>query len=424
MSEPQAIVRWAVLVSAVGLAVSSNVFAGAREVSAGLERFEEVKDQAVPAVCEMTGLSSRGLLKVDMITRAEVADFVRRMTALEYPGDELVRRGRCLAELGLLPKDYDLTEGLIGLVGEQAGAIYDPHGKTLLGISDLPPQLQAGTTQKMIVSHEVCHALQDRVIDIVARSRETRDDIDGEYAVRSVIEGMATVVMLAYCQGLAIQRVPDTRTTMRVGFGANLSNPNMKALAASPVYLRELLISPYAEGGAFAQAWLKANAGAKIGAMLATMPKTSEQVLHFDKYMEPDEPTPIDLSRVPSGLPPGWTYYSSNTLGEFDLRVLFGLYEETRLVADRAAAGWDGLRYEAYTDSQDRLLLVGASAWDSETDAEDFSTALRKVLAEVRDADDVVVSRRGAGVWFAVGATTIEEKQHVMQALETGCPLN
>lgn len=424
MTEPPAIIKWMVLASAMALAASSNVGAGVREVPAGLDRFEDVKDQAVPAVCDMTGLSSGGLLKVDMITRAEVEDFVRKTAVLEYPGDELVRRGRCFAELGLLPRDYDLTEGLVNLVGEQAGAIYDPYSKTLLGISDLPANLQAGQTQKMIVSHEVCHALQDRVIDIVARSRETLVDIDYEYAVRSVIEGMATVVMLAYCQDLPIQQVPDTRTTMRVGFGANLKNPGMKALAASPVYLRESLISPYAEGGAFAQAWLKANPDEKIGAMLAKMPKTSEQVLHFDKYVVPDEPTPIDLSRVSSGLPPGWTYYSGNTVGEFELRVLFGLYEETKPVAETAAAGWDGLRYEAYTDSLDRLLLVGVSAWDSEADAEEFSVAMRKALAAARGADDAVVTQRGSAVCFVVGSATAELKEHALQALATACPLD
>lgn len=422
MTKPIAMFTSVVLACVIALVASSGASAGAKEVSARLADFEDVKDQAVPAVCEMTGLSSRGLLKVDMITRAEVADFVRKTTALEYPDGELDKRSKCLAQIGLLPRDYDLAQGMIGLVAEQAGAIYDPHSKTLLGISDLPAHLQAVQTQKMIVSHEVCHALQDRVIDIVARSRETLDDIDGEYAVRATIEGMATVVMLAYCQDLPIERVPDTRSTMRVGFSGNLKNPGMKALAASPVYLQESLISPYAEGGALAQAWLKANPGTKIGAMLARMPTTSEQVLHFDKYVELDQPTPIEMSGVSSRLPPGWRFYTANTLGEFDLRILFGLYEETRSAAEKAAAGWDGLRFQAYTDSLDRLLLVAVSAWDSEADADEFTAALRGVLAATGAADDAAVAQRGRTVRFVVGAATTELKEHVLQALETACP--
>ena len=424
MTRSLAIVKWAALSCALVLALSTHVYAAVKEVPAGLAKFESVRDEALPAVAAMTGLSYRDPMKADMMTRSEVADFVRRTVALEYPNDELGKRSRCLAEIGLLPGGFDLTEGMIDLVGEQAGAIYDPHTKTLLGISDLPPYLQAPTTQKLIVSHEVCHALQDLVIDIVARSRETVSDIDGEYALRSVIEGMATVVMLAYCQDLPIEQTPDVRATMRGGFSQNQKNPGMKALAASPVYLRESLISPYAEGGAFAQAWLKVNPGVKIGAMLARMPATSEQVLHFDKYVEPDKPTLIDLSLVSSVLPEGWAFFYTNTLGEFDLRVLFDLREETRAVADQAAAGWDGLRFEAYTDSLDRLLLVGSSVWDSETDAEEFSVALQKTFTAVREAEDGIVAQSGTTVCFALGPAEREIKARLVEALSKSDPGN
>jgi hypothetical protein len=183
------------------------------------------------------------------------------------------------------------------------------------------------------------------------------------------------------------------------------------------------LISPYAEGGAFAEAWLEASTGTKIGAMLDRMPMTSEQVLHFDKYAKPDKPALINMSRVSSGLPPGWTFYTGNTLGEFDLRVLFSLYDETRRLGDDAAAGWDGLRFEAYTDSLDRLLLVGASAWDSEADAVEFSDALRKVLTAARDAEDFAAAEEGATVRFVVGAPTSEILQHALQALAEAEPV-
>jgi hypothetical protein len=293
-----------------------------------------------------------------------------------------------------------------------------------LGISDLPGHMQAAMTQKLIVSHEVCHALQDQKIDILARARETLGDIDREYAVRSAIEGMATVVMLAYSQGLPIEKAPDARATMRGGFNQNQEDPGMRALAAAPVYLRESLISPYAEGGAFAQAWLRSNPGLKIGVMLDRMPTTSEQVLHFDRYIGPDDPTPLDLSPVSPAVPTGWTLFYANGLGEFDLRVLFGLHEETREAADRAAAGWDGLRYQAYTDSQDRLLLVAASAWDSETDAGEFAAALRAALGAARGTRDVTVAQTGARVYFALGPVPGEVRTRLVEHLSAVRPSN
>jgi len=382
-----------------------------------LAKFADLSEIALKDVSEMTGLAYAEPVKVDMITRTEVADFIRRTTAVEYPEGELVKRGRCLAEIGLLPKDYDLAEGMIDLVGEQAGAIYDQHTKTLLGISDLPAYLQAEAMQRLMVSHEACHALEDRVVDIAAQFRATLTDIDGEYAFRSAIEGMATVVMLAYSRGLPIEKSPDARATMRSGFSRNQRTPSMQALAASPPYLAESLISPYAEGGAFAQDWLRAHQGARLGAMLAEMPTTSEQVLHFEKYVEGDTPTAIDLSPAGSALPEGWTFFYTNTLGEFDLRTLFELREEIAPVADQAAQGWDGFRFAAYSDSLGRLLVVGSSVWDSEADANEFSSTFWRMLDLTRDAKDFNVLQTRDVVSFAIGPAEGETRTRVLEAL-------
>ena len=410
-------VQTLIVCSTTVLSLSFHLQAAAEPVSDQLANFLDLTDQAYKDVSEMTGLPYTEPVKVEMITRNEVVDFIRRTTAIEYPDDELVQRGRCLAEFGFLPQDYDLTEGMIGLVGEQAGAIYDQHSKTLLGISDLPHYLYSTTMQRMLISHEVCHALEDRQVDITARYKAALTDMDGEYAFRSAIEGMATVVMLAYCHNLDIDNAPDARATMRNGFSQNKRNKSMPALAATPLYLSESLISPYAEGGAFAQEWLRANEGAKLGAMLSKMPTTSEQVLHFDKYVKGDAPTSIDLSPAASVLPEGWTSYYTNTLGEFDLRTLFASQEKTKSRADKAAEGWDGFRFAAYSDSLGRLLTVGCSVWDSESDANEFSDAFEKVLEETRDSNDFSVLQAGSVVSFAIGPTDRETATRLAEVL-------
>jgi hypothetical protein len=368
-----------------------------------LEALRQLSEETQPGVAELTGLPCGEMVEVDMMSRAELISYLRRTVELEYPGHQLQRRSRCFWEIGLVPKGYDLEAGFIDLIAEQAGALYDPHTKALVGLSDLPQAMAGVATQKLIVSHELCHALQDRKIDILGQSQVCLDDLDREYAFRATIEGMATVLMLAYSQNWPVEQVPDARAMMRAGFVQNENNPSMARLAASPDYVKELLLSPYADGAAFNQAWLKANPGVKIGALLDRMPVTSEQVLHFDKYAEDDRPAPIDVAAAAAVLPAGWSFLYANTLGEFDLRMLFEGCAETRAVASAAAEGWDGLRFEAYTDSSDNLLLMGLSAWDSEDDAKEFRDAFTSALAATNAADGFSVARAGSKVAFVVG---------------------
>lgn len=386
-----------------------------------IDRFARLCRQTLPDVAAMVGLPAGDTVAVEMMSRAEVADFVKRTVDIEYPEDELVKRSRCLWEIGLVPDGYDLEQGFVDLIAEQAGAFYDPHTKSLRGLSDLPPALRNAATEKLIVSHELCHALQDRVIDIAAQSKACLADLDREYAVRAAIEGMATVVMLAYSQGLSIDQVQDARAVMRVGFAQNQRNPSMRALATAPEYLRESLLSPYADGAAFAQAWLGANPGSRLGAMLERMPATSEQVLHFERYLEGDGPTPVDLSGVDAALPDEWVPFHTNTLGEFDLRLLLEGFEETKASAAEAAAGWDGLWYKAYGDAGGGIVLAACSVWDTESDAREFSDHLLKVLASHRpDRSGVLCEGRTVG--FVVGPRDQSLRQGILAALVRANP--
>jgi hypothetical protein len=388
---------------AFGLEAAVEPTRGTASDQAEVELFKQVAREAQPAVAAMVGLPQGDPVQVTMMTRQELEQFLVATIELEYPEGALAKFGRCSAEIGLLPRDYDLAEGMIDLVREQAGAVYDPYSKSLKGLLDLPPALKAVPVQKLIVSHELCHALEDRVIDIAARSRLTSDNVDYSYALRSTIEGIATVVMLAYSQNLPLDKTPDARAVMRGSFIQREKDPSLRALAGSPPYLRETLFSPYAEGGAFAQAWLKANPDLKLGAMLERMPVSAEQVLHFDKYVEGDEPTAVDVSGLEDVMPEGWSWFHANTFGEFDLRMLFESHEVTRDRAADLASGWDGLRLVAFEDSSERVALVGASVWDTEADAVEFSEGFSQVLSAVHSPGEFRVVIRGRWVDFVVG---------------------
>jgi hypothetical protein len=292
---------------------------------------------------------------------------------------------------------------MVDLVAEQAGGLYDPFSKEFWGLVNMQSSM-APYYQRLIASHELTHALQDRVTDIVALLDDFLENPDYEFAFRSVIEGMATVVMFAYTQDLGVDDVPDTRRTMRIGFGQKAADPSLNAYASSPEYVRELLISPYAEGGAFVQAWLRANPDMELAALMNNIPASSEQILHPEKYLTPDAPTAVDLSSIDMRLPETWVAFYTAILGEFDLLTLFSIHEETREAAAGLAAGWDGLRFRAFERPDGQIVLLGSSVWDSEQDAAEFRVGFSTVLAEINGPEGFEVVQSGESVDFVIGS--------------------
>ena len=368
-----------------------------------LERLRRLVEEVQPGAAELAGFPVGAPVEVAVKTREEVREYMIRMVEISNPDGDLYRRGMCLARIGLLPEGFDLEAGMVDLVTEQAGGLYDPFSKQFWGILNLSASLRAPSYQRLIASHELTHALQDRETDIVELLDVFLENPDYEYAFRSVIEGMATVVMFAYTQDLEVDEVPDTRSTMRAGFEQKAGNPSLEAYGDSPVYVRELLISPYAEGGAFVQAWQRANPDLELAVLMKNIPRSSEQVLHPEKYLTPDEPTVIDLSGIDTSLSDVWDAFYATTLGEFDLLTLFSIHEETQADAAEIAAGWDGMRFRAFEDRDGHLLLLGSSVWDSEEDARQFHTGFSTVLRKTSDPGGFTLARSGESVDFVIG---------------------
>lgn len=396
----------AVLSLALAAALSCISFAGqasAVDREAELAAFMEYVDEALPIVAQMTGIEANDPVPTVMLMRSEVRDYLIETLELEYPEGELTRRSECFCALGLVPEGYDLEGGIIEMLSEGAGAFYDPRVDDMKGIADLHPMLKSPQMQRMIVSHELTHALQDRVIDLYKLYTEALADLDRDYALRAVVEGMASNVMLPYMNGQDLGDGPDVQAYMRAGFDMKYGSGSGGAMGDAPMYVRESFLSPYAEGGGFVQAWISKYPDRTLRDLLLDMPPTSEQVMHFEKFEEGDEATPIDPARFDGVVPAGWETYYANTLGEFDLLMLFKSHPVTEAYADELAAGWDGCRWRAYHNDTGELVIVGLSVWDSAEDARDFASGFEHVLERIRDAGDFEIARGETTVAFTIG---------------------
>jgi hypothetical protein len=409
--------KLAVLAAAVliifGLALS---VAAQEDREAELARVTAMAEEMLPQVAEIIGLEAGDMVTIGITNKTEVREFLVKLLEEEFPGDEMERMSRCLKAFGLLPEDYDLRQGFTDILHEQAGAFYDPRTKTYWSIIDLPAEFKIPMMEKTIVAHELAHALQDRAIDLLSMEKADRDDSDAGFAHASVMEGMASVAMLCAIQGMQQDKLPDLGKMMRMSMSMMKSNPLMQVFSAAPRYMQESLIGPYADGASFVQAFLKENPGSKSGELLGALPESSEQILHYEKYKSDDKPTAIEFSGLAAALPEGWTPFYSNTLGEFDIKIMFelaGLEKE----APELAAGWDGIRYASFTN-EGELLIAGTSVWDSEADALEFAGGLRKVLDTQHGEERVAVRRSGNRVSFLLGIVDEETKGGLLKALE------
>ena len=378
-----------------------------------LATFRTQVEKALPAVASLSGSEKPESIRVGLFTRTELGAYFRKYLTVEYPDGELTKRGRSFALIGLLPRGYDLEQGFVSVLSAQAGAVYDPRSKTLIGLRDLVTERDRAVDDRMILAHELTHALQDRMIDIARVSEAARENVDYEYALRAVLEGMASSVMLAYAQDRPLGALPPLKDFWR----SQLSRAPGGSLGGSPPYLTEYLISPYAEGGAFVQNWHEKHPGAPLCDLLKSIPASSEQVLHYEKYSSGDLPATIDLSPARRVVPRTWNREYANVLGELDLAVLFQIHTATGDNADALAAGWDGCRFETYAGEDGETVLFGTSVWDSENDAEEFAGGFSDVLDECRPERDYGIVQVEQRTHFVVGASDGGLRKDILEAL-------
>jgi hypothetical protein len=375
-----------------------TVTCGQQSVSTLRDALKGHVDTVFPAICRLMHTEPEIPPEITTMDRDGLIAFLKAGLTSDYPDNELTRRSKALSTIGILPDGFDLEQQLIELLTQQAGGLYDFREKKVIWMEDLAGEDRRGINDKMVLSHELTHAFQDRYLDFSSRAKEFSGNMDAEYAFRALIEGMASLVMMAYASGIPLSAAPDLKEFWRSGYYRGV-----RPYETGNDYLREYLISPYAEGGSFLQSWIKDHPGTSLRALFLNPPQTSEQVLHYEKYLGQDKPLPVPLDSFLQVVPGGWQICFQNTLGEFDLWQLFQTHGSTRDQAASLAAGWDGCDFICFETPDKQLVLVAKSAWDTPGDANEFREALSGLLVESTGANALVFSPSGSIVCFLVG---------------------
>jgi hypothetical protein len=328
---------------------------------------------------EITGLKLRTPLKKSLRSREEIRAYVIKQMHEEKNPAERYAGARSAEAFGLLPKGFDFDTFLINVLTEQVEGLYDPKAREFY-IADWSPLAD----QRMVMAHELTHALEDQYFNIEAWEKAARPNEDAELARDAVLEGSAMAAMVDYLMlgsGRSLKDLPEFEPSMLIGDLS--STPTMDK---APAFIKDALIFPYMSGLNFSAAMMKNTGWAGLSGMFEKPPVSTQQILHPGLYRFGKVPKSISLPRIEKLLGANWSKLDENVMGEFGWKEVLKQF----LDAERAkslAAAWEGDWYTVYEEKQSkRLVLVTRLHLDSEEHAARFfgqySEALEKKYSE------------------------------------------
>lgn len=336
-------------------------------------------DQIAEDTAQVRELELLDEINSQIINRAQLGENLRQLIEDEFPQEQADLDRDLLWMLRLIDDPaldyYQLT---VDLLTEQVAGYYNSDTGELFVISE---EGDLSADQKVTMSHEIVHALQDQHYGLDPYDEDSTD-FDRLTAFTALIEGDASWAMIQYAiQHLTAEEINEFVT----GAAAREGSPT---LDSAPRYIRDGLLFPYEAGFAFVEALIAEGGIDAVNAALEDPPVSTEQILHPEKYIsEPrDLPLEVDIPDLSQALGDGWEETYNGTLGEFDLLLL--LEENGVRSAGSAAEGWGGTGFEMWSDA-DAMLTVMATRWDTEEDAAEFDEALRQTLASYEQDGDI-----------------------------------
>jgi hypothetical protein len=349
--------------------------------------FLQAADEVLAEMSKILSLPVKEPLKKSVRSREEIREFLVRQMREDKDDTKRYADQKALEALGLIPKGYPLDQKLLALLTEQIAGLYDPREREFF-IADWTQPAE----QRVIMAHELTHALQDQYFHVEKWEEEVKANDDAQLARESVLEGSAMIAMYDYLlrsTGKTTRDITDFDPGMLIG-----DTNDSPELSQAPMVIQDEITFPYLPGANFVQRALKEWDGwHDFHRLFENPPASTQQILHPDLYFRGVMPARVDLTPVTKVVPRGWKKLDENVLGEFAVdEILKQFLGKER--ADKIAPSWSGDRYAVYQreSGMPTLLLIRLKLAD-EPAATRFFEAYRNLL-EKKDEKRTAVSRR------------------------------
>jgi len=338
--------------------------------AAALNSTEEI----LKIVSRLRSLDIKQSVKSSFKTKDEIEQAVIRDLDENTPAEDFEASQKTLLKLGLVNASFRLRDYVVKLLREQVAGFYEPKTKEFYLAAWLPI-----SDQKRVIAHELVHALQDQHFNLRRFESWPKGDSDAELAAHALVEGEATLVMIEYDfeqQGLKLDMNKiGSLTDNMIEQDSDSDAKAYPVLAAAPKVLKENLQFPYIYGAGFVGAVLKNRSWRVLDTSYESLPASSEQIMHPERFLVRDNPVKIEMSDLAGSLGPNWKKADADVNGEFGYLVALSEFIPKR-TARTAADGWGGDRYALYENkASGALLLAQYTTWDTENDAKEFFDA-------------------------------------------------
>lgn len=349
---------------------------GAVPASPAQMEFLRAADDVLAQMSQILGLPILQPLKKSIESKAQIRAYLVKEERQDKDPAKRYADKKVLEAFGLIPPHFDLDGFMLDLLTQQIAGLYDPKAREFY-IADWIPVSE----QKVVMAHELTHALDDQHFHIEAWTKAARPNDDAEAAREAVLEGSAVVAMLDYelhGMGRSVRDMPDIAPLTKAVIGDASSSPDF---ANAPPYLRDSLLFPYLDGAVFTQQVLKTGGGwVDFQKVFARPPASTQQVMQPQLYLEDKAPPPVAFPNLKHLLGGRWKLLDQNIAGEFGLKEVLKQYLGDAPASALAPAWW-GDRYAILENKQTKSsLLLFLLRLDSPADAGKYFTAYSSLL--------------------------------------------
>ncbi|MDY6877332.1 MAG: hypothetical protein SWK90_14170 [Chloroflexota bacterium] len=347
-------------------------------------------DQIAHQVEIIRGLYPRAEVPLSFLDEREMTVLLRRLYIERGPKAHLFP----YIVLGLLP------DASISIHPHQVAGVYASEQEQLYVATG---QRESSVDDQALLAHAYTHALQDQHFDLGAMNARATTT-DATLAIRALVEGDATILAALY----RYENLATADWEHLTGLILQAEQPDYGEELDRVEAWARLQRFPYWEGRQFTEALFQAGGWEAINRAYTDPPRSTEQVLHLERYSEErDVPAGVIVPDISAIVGEGWTMSLQDVLGEF----VIGLYLDETLpgeVAWQAADGWDGDTFVAWEHEDGRRVIVWRTVWDTTAEAAEFEHALIALVPQrYLPALPVDPPVRLAGRWWETDAGAV-----------------